>query len=174
MRSTTTTVLAACALTMACASSAQKPEHIAAHSACERLPEAKEALAAFYSPGNVYTANPAEEDLFIGRASVPVRTTGAELYMHAQPGLDESYVERVLRCHTARRQAAHPNDPLVPDVGLVADVEVRPAGQALVVRVVGEDAATAAEIWRRAQAFASPTSVRVEQIAASSAVSGGF
>lgn len=174
MKSAVATTFAACALTLACASGTPAPEQVAAHSACDRVAPPSETLGAFYTPGNVYSAKQAKEDMFIGRASVPVRVTGADLYVHAQPGFDETYAERVLRCHAATRQAAHPNDPLVPEAGRVTDVTVRSAGDALVVRVVGENSATAEEIWQRARAFVSSGSVSVQQIAGGTGVSSNL
>ena len=153
------TALAAC-------SGTPQPRDAAATSACEDLGNASAALTAFYEPGTVYAAQKAERDAFIGRASVPKHTVGAELSMHAQPGMDEAYLQRVLSCHAVAGRPLHPSDPLVPDSGQIASVTVDSSGDSLTVRVTGRDRATSEEIWRRAQAFATGSgSVRVEQVA---------
>lgn len=149
----------------ACASTSPTP-NVASTAACEQLGNSNTALEAFYRPGNVYSAHKAENDMFIGRASIPKQLVGAELSMHAQPGVDDAYMQRVLSCHAASGHSAHPNDPLVPDHGRVAEVDVSSSGDSLRIRVTGSDRATAESIWRRAQAFAAESgAVRVEQVA---------
>jgi hypothetical protein len=102
----------------------------------------------------------------VGRIGQYGPTVGADLYVHATPSTSEEYLERILVCHTAYGQPAHPNDPFHPVAGSVQAVSVRSSGSAYAVRLVGTDSSSSREILRRARALSTPGSVSVEQVAA--------
>lgn len=149
----------------ACASSPAEPS-VAATSACAGLPNAQAEAVSLYQPGVMYAASPVEEKVFIARAIQPVRTFGADVYVRAQKGMTEQYLERVLSCHTASGVAAHPNDPLHPSEGRIAELSVRSAGDSLAIRIIGDSPSTGQEILQRARSVTSSgAEVTVEQLA---------
>lgn len=152
------------AVTMACSQAEQRPAEVAT-TGCAQL-EAGHAEQAFYKPGQVYAARPVKERQFIARAHQPERTVGAELYLHAQPGLTQEYLQRSLACHSASGRAAHSNDPLHPGSGSLKSLTVRSVGSNFVVKAIGDSPQTGKEIWQRARSFAAPSSeVTAEQLA---------
>lgn len=149
----------------ACAGSGDASVEARSSTACDRLEGTSEVVQAFYEPGNVYAARELDEQQPYTRA-LAKRTVGAELRMHAQPGMNQQYVQRALTCHATARRPAHPNDPLVPAEGRVTSVSVRAVGAGLAIRVRGDGPAAGREIWQRSQAFVAPGgSVRVDQVA---------
>lgn len=82
------------------------------------------------------------------------RLTGAVVTFRAVPGMTTQWLQRLVDCHLARNAAlGHmvpemPSCPLVPN-GASAHVTATDTGFA--VAIASDDAATAREIWRRAQ-----------------------
>lgn len=148
----------------ACASGARQDARVAAASGCQEIAD-NEATTEFYAPGRVYAARKVEKREFVARAIQPTRVIGAELFMHAPRNVTDTFLERALTCHALTGRAAHPNDPLHPSDGSVRAVSVRSAGGSLAIRVVGETPQAGREIWSRARAFASGSSVDVQQVA---------
>jgi hypothetical protein len=152
------------ALTVGCSMAEQRPAHVAT-AGCAQL-AAGHADNAFYKPGQVYAARPVKQRQVIARAHQPERTMGAELYMHAQPGLTKEYLQRSLSCHAAAGRPTHPNDPLHPTAGALKSLTVRSEGENFVVKAMGDSPAAGKEIWQRARSFTAPSSeVTAEQLA---------
>ncbi len=170
MRSTVGMMLALGALTMACSHAEQRPAEVAT-TGCSQL-EAGHAEKTFYKSGQVYAARPVKERQFVSRAHQPERTVGAELYMHAQPGLTQEYLQRSLACHSVAGRPAHPNDPLHPANGSLKSLTVRSVGSNFVVKAVGDSPQAGKDIWQRARSFTAPGSeVTAEQLASADAPS---
>lgn len=150
----------------ACERGPELDPRVAATSGCQQIAN-NEATTHFYSPGQVYAARELERREFVARAIQRKRTQGAELFVHAPPNITGEFLERALSCHAWTGQAAHPNDPLHPAEGRVTNVSVRSAGGSFAVQVVSDEPQVGREIWARARAFASGSSVDVQQIGAS-------
>jgi hypothetical protein len=164
MKSTAGMILALGALTMACSHAEQRPAEVAT-AGCAQL-EPGHAEKTFYKPGQVYAARPVKERQVIARAHQPERTVGAELYMHAQPGLTQEYLQRSLACHSVAGRPAHPNDPLHLANGSLKRLTVRSVGSNFVVKAIGDSPQAGREIWQRARSFTAPGSeVTAEQLA---------
>lgn len=159
-------LIAGAALSLLACSRTPDTRVASARAACGQLPDAKAAAARFYQPGAVLDAKPVERKFFKARAIQPTRVVGAQMTVRAEKGMTSEYVQRVLACHVASGTPAHPNDPLHPSQGRVAELSVRSAGSALAVRVVGDSVAAGREILHRAQSLAADTgNVSVEQVA---------
>lgn len=157
------------ALTFGCSQTAAEPR--VASAGCASLPE-DGLVDNFYAPGSVYAAEPIKQRMFHARALQPTRTVGAKLYVRAQPGVTQEYMERRLSCHAATGVAVHGNDPLHPSRGSVADVDVKSAGGGFAVHVVGSDSEAGREIWNRARSMSSGAgSVSVEQVSSTTSSS---
>lgn len=159
-------------LAVGCSSAPTKPAGHAS-AGCAQLGNATQLAAP--QMNQVYAAREVQLDTsttypgghFEARAIQIKRTDGADLYVHATPGTTKEYLERTFTCHAAEGQALSNNDPFHPSKGHVASVDVRKAGAGFAVRVLGSDAASSKEIWRRAEAMTGgETSVDVEQVAA--------
>lgn len=141
---------------------------IAAGAGCAQLDDDK-TLARLYSPGVIYDAQPVTQKIFRMRASQPTRTVGASLYVRAEPGMSAPYMRRVLACHVVSDESAHPNDPLHPNQGEIASLEVREARGGFAIDVIAEKPSVGQEIWRRAESLTERGgSVTVEQLGAKS------
>jgi hypothetical protein len=149
------------ALAISCASSHGQPREIAASAGCRSLGDASQTVAAVLSPEVVYGAERVDVDR---RISVTGTQPGSLLYLRATSGMSQEYLERVLSCHAAYGRAISASDPFHPQSGGVAQVQVASSGPGYSVRVVGEDARTDREIWRRARELAYST-VQAEQLA---------
>lgn len=147
----------------ACGVSEPERSKVAAQ-ACGTLGDPAKATAPFYETGNVYAARPVSRVVSRTRAFENRQLVGAELYMHATPGMTAEYLQRALSCHASGTSDAHPNDPLRPR-GHVDEVGVRSTGAGFTVVVTSNDTTTAKEIWQRSQAFAGEAaSVDVRQL----------
>jgi hypothetical protein len=116
-----------------------------------------------YGSGSAFSVRPVRETVFLARALQPVRTMGATIHVHAQAGMTRQYLERALECHARRGQAVSPADPLVLQDGAVRDVDVRSAGGAFAVRVIGDSPAAGRAIFERAESLVDGT-VSVQQL----------
>ena len=117
----------------------------------------------FYAPGAAFAVRPIREREFLARALQPMRTVGATIHVHAQAGMTQQYLERALQCHARRGQAVNPADPLVLESGSVRDVDVRSAGGAFAVRIMGDSPAAGRAILQRAESLVNG-SVSVQQL----------
>ncbi|MCA9532227.1 MAG: hypothetical protein KC593_01060 [Myxococcales bacterium] len=116
-----------------------------------------------YAPGAAFAARPIRETVFLARALQPVRTMGATVHVHAQPGMTRQYLERALECHVRSGQAVNPSDPLVVPGGAVRDVDVLSAGGAFALRIQGDSPAAGRAIFERAESLVGGT-VSVQQL----------
>ncbi len=106
-----------------------------------------------YGAGAAFAVSPIRETVFLARAIQPVRTMGAVVHVHAQPGMTQQYLERALQCHARGGQAVNPADPLVLQEGAIRDIDVRSAGGAFAVRIVGDSPAAGRAIFERAESL---------------------
>lgn len=150
--------------TLGCASTQAQPVAMAA-AACSQL-DAAEITTRHLEPGQLHAAREVRQRQFLARALQPVRTAGADLYVHATPETSAEYLQRAFSCHASHGQALSHDDPFHPSAGKVTRVEVRSAGTGYAVRILGDDTRTGQEIWQRASALVEPPNqVTVEQLA---------
>lgn len=168
--------LIAVGTSMACAGTTQNTQTtLASASSCSQLPDADATVQQLYTPGNVYAAKPVERKVFKARSAQPTRTFGASLYTHAEKGMTAPYMERVLRCHAAYGQAAHPNDPLHPAGGKITDLSVSSVAGNFAIRVEGDSTETGKEIWQRAEALSGQAAgVQTQQVSAAEKTHGAL
>lgn len=108
-------------------------------------------LAELYSAGTIKKVEPIYRQQFVARAIQPRYVAGASLYVPAEAGMNEAYLERVLSCHAALGRGEHPNDPLGAEG--VVDVDVVAAGPRMRIAITGQDRASGQAIWKRAMAL---------------------
>ncbi|HMJ11912.1 MAG TPA: hypothetical protein VK524_10890, partial [Polyangiaceae bacterium] len=142
----------------ACASQSE-PRTVASGAGCAQLGDTQAAATGILSSGNVYAAHRAAPHPYAARG----QHTGVDLLVHATPGTSREYVERSLSCHAQFGRALNESDPLHPQSGRVADVDVRSLPGGYAVRVLGEGRAVNEEIYQRARSLAGSGSVQVEQ-----------
>lgn len=160
---------AALSLTMGCAGTQSTSTAAASGEYCGQV-NSHQVVSQLYTGGAVYDAHPIQERVFRARALQPNETLGASLYVKAEPGLTSPYLQRVMSCHVASGQPAHPNDPLFPQSGKIAKLQVREVKHGFAVDVRADKPAVGREIWQRAQSITGPAnSVHGEQVAVSPA-----
>lgn len=167
---TITAVSLAAALAACGATASQQRSHVAA-SSCAGL-DGSRAATELYGNGRVARVEPLQRQVFLARAIQPTITYGAHLYVPAEAGMHEAYLERVLTCHAA--QGSGPgqlaNDPLrVPGVERVA---VSAQGPLMRISVEGRDARAGEAIWKSARSLHGDVSV--QQLSANEAQSVRF
>lgn len=140
------------------------PQTQVASAGCEGAGDVHRVAQDHLAPGKVRAVSQVKETEFRARALTPERTVGADIYVHAQPGVTAEYLERALSCHASSGTAVGDNDPLLPGTGAVAQVKVRSAQGGFAVRAVGSSPEAAQQIWSRAKSFTAPN-VTVEQVA---------
>lgn len=151
---------------LAC-STQEEPRSVASGASCSDLKGSEALLTELYKPGAIYRAEPIEEQVFRARASQSTRVMGASLEVRAEPGMTAPYMERVLACHAASGNSAHPNDPLAPKNGRLAELSVKESQFGFTVDVVGDSPKSGQEIWQRAEVLTSQGgTVEVEQVGA--------
>lgn len=155
------------ALLAGCAGAQRAPQQVAGVQ-CGGIPDAERQALALYEPGNVERVEPIYRTEHIARAVQPRYVSGARLYVPAQQGQTQAYLERVLSCHAAGKGSAHPNDPLT--VANVRDIDVATRGARFVIEVEGANRTAGKEIWQRARALHDTSAnVEVRQLSAADA-----
>jgi len=136
------------ALAAACSSATQQPPVAMAN--CSGL-GANQSTAELYSPEKVSRVEPIYRTELLSRATKRTYVIGAYLYLPAEPGMNQAYLERALSCRATSRAAGHPNDPLhVPGV---VDVDVAAAGPNVRVSILGADRKAGKAIFESARAL---------------------
>lgn len=135
---------------------------------CERVENLEQQVARVYNLAHVRDAQPLYTQRFLARAIQPREVVGAELYVDAEHGISQAYLQRVLSCHAAASSTAHPNDPLRTQN--VRGLDVRVQGHQFVIAVTGADREAGREIWQKSQALLqSGGQVEVQQLSAAKA-----
>lgn len=160
-------VISACVIgTLGCSKS-PPPRTVATTAACERLTDVDQTVSRLLTSGEAYDAGEATTTApgggYFGPSTEIIRT-GAEIRLHAQPGVTAPYLQRVLECHAAYGRRLHPNDPFHPANGFVTSVAVFPAGNSYIVQLAGSDANANDEILERARTLTARSSA--EQVSA--------
>lgn len=153
----TLALLAASAAVFSGCSAQQPVRSESARLGCEQVGESPNYLA----PGKVSAVRRVTRTEHIARAIQAERTAGADIFVHAEPGLTPDYLQRALSCQ-AESNASSAN-VLRDESGKVA-ISVRSEEGRLAVRAVSADPRVGERIWQRASALREPA-VTVEQVA---------
>ena len=138
---------------------------VASGASCNRVANLEQQVSQIYDTARVRHAAPLYTTRFVARAIQPRELIGAELYVDAEPGMNQPYMERVLSCYAAAGSFAHPNDPLA--AANIRDLDVRVQGHQYVISVTGADRHAGKEIWQRAAALLeSGGRIEVQQLSA--------
>ena len=167
----TITAVSLAAALAACGASAKQQRIQVAAGSCTGM-DGNRAATELYGNGKVARVEPLQRQVFLARAIQPTLTYGAHLYVPAEAGMHEAYLERVLTCHAARGagSAKLANDPLlVPGVERVA---VSAQGPLMRISVEGRDARAGEAIWKSARSLHGDVSV--EQLAANATQAASF
>jgi len=152
---------------MACGGTRIESTSIAAGAACNSIDDGGQTLAHMYESGAVYHAEPVKERIVRARAAQTTRTVGATLHVRAEKGMSSPYMHRVLSCHVAQGEAAHPSDPLHPVSGALAELTVSESKHGFAVKIVADNLKAGEEVWERASALTNKSgAVTVEQVGA--------
>lgn len=148
---------------LGCSTHNQAPADTVASARCGELTEVQAVAAQHLAPGRVASVAPIQVNKFHARALQSERTMGAELVVPAQQGVTAEYLERALTCHAASGTPVSAHDPLHPETGRIASVDVRSAHGSFIVRAMGDSPDAGNAIWNRARGYTSAP-VTVEQV----------
>jgi hypothetical protein len=122
---------------------------------CAGLSEEDRDMSPFHHREDIESVSPLIEELGSGKG-VAKKDVGATIVFRAVPGLTAEWLQRVIDCHLARAASmghAMPEMSYCPLVPKGVKAKVESAGNGFSVRVSGDDAATIAEIKKRAAAL---------------------
>lgn len=149
----------------ACGAASQRPESTTVAGVQCGGVDVEQQVAQLYAPGNVERVEPLYRTEVLARAIQPRYVSGARMYVPAQQGMTQGYLERVLSCHAASSASSHPNDPM--HAAAVRDVDVEARGQRFVIDIHGEGRSAGKQIFERARALRDGSSnVEVRQLSA--------
>jgi hypothetical protein len=123
--------------------------------ACAGLSEDDRDTSPFYHREDIASVSPLVEQVKAGKGSVK-KEIGATIVFRAVPGLTAEWLQRVVDCHLARAAAVGHDMPEMTYCPLVpkgAKARVTSVGNGFAVNVSADDAATIAEIKKRAEAL---------------------
>lgn len=151
-----------------CAGAAQTPARSPVASAsCAGIPDLQQQVAELLAPGQVQRVEPLYRLEHRARAIQLRYVSGAKVYVPAERGMNDGYLERALSCHAASAESSQPNDPL--RVANVHDIDVRTRGTLIEIQIEGADRAAGKQILERAQGLREPsTQVEVRQLSSTS------
>jgi hypothetical protein len=127
--------------------------------ACVGLSDGDRDMSPFDHREDIRDVQPAYLHNVSGKGGPADQLTGAVVTFRAVPGMTPEWLERVVECHIARNNALGNNLPEMPNCPLVpkgVSATVRSAGDGFAVRIEAQDATTASEVLRRAQALRNP------------------
>lgn len=122
--------------------------------ACGGIAESDRDQSPFSHRSDIVSVKQLVEADTVGEKQKKTRHAGATIVFRAVPGMTAEWLQRVVDCHLARNAAlGHEVEhmaycPLVPRG---VEAKVRSVGNGFAVDVRSDDAATAEEIWKRAQ-----------------------
>jgi hypothetical protein len=137
----------------ACSTPASQTRPVAASAACDQLVHTDRHVSDLFRSGNVYGSGDATEPRWVNQGPPQSTKVGAELYVHATPGMTAEFLQRELECYTVNGRSGHDNDPFHPAEGAVSSVAVTPSGDSYIVRILGSNDQAIADISKRARAL---------------------
>jgi hypothetical protein len=125
--------------------------------ACGGISDDDRDISPFHHREDIQSVSVLTETVKTGKGSTK-KEVGATVVFRAVPGMSAEWLQRVVDCHLARASAAGHDMPEMSYCPLMpkgVKAKVTSAGNGFAVNVSADDAATVAEIKKRAQALAS-------------------
>jgi hypothetical protein len=123
--------------------------------ACAGISDDDRDISPFYHRDDIQSVSVLTETVRLGKSSTQ-KEVGATVVFRAVPGMTAEWLQRVVDCHLARAAAVGHDMPEMGYCPLVpkgVKAKVTSAGNGFAVNVSADDAATVAEIKKRAQAL---------------------
>jgi hypothetical protein len=154
-----TTALAAALSVSGCATTSnQVASQRVSGTRCEALTNLDQRVQQLLSANNIVRLEPAYRMTPHFDGPKPAYVEGVAIYIPADAGVTEAYVERALSCHAASSGRALPSDPFrVDGVRSITANEVR---QTIRVDILGVDREAGERIWHTAQGLSARVEVR--------------
>lgn len=119
---------------------------------CDSLTDLDQRVHQLLAASNIERVTPAYHHVPHFDGPKPLYIEGAEIYIPAEAGINEAYLERALSCYAASRSGtAQPHHPLRADG--IRSISARESGQTFRVSIRGVDRKAGEEIWKRSQAL---------------------
>jgi hypothetical protein len=134
---------------------------------CEALTDLDQRVQQLLTPSNIERVEPAYYEVPHFAGPRPLYVAGADIYIPAEAGINQAYLERVLSCYAASSSREdHAHDPLRAQG--IRSISARESGQTFRVSIRGVDQASGKEIWKRAQALRKPAAtIEIRQLGSS-------
>lgn len=144
-----------------CATTSQQvASHQVSGTRCSSLSDTDQRVQQLLAARNIERVSPAYHEVPHFDGPKPLYVEGAEIYIPAEPNLNQAYLERALSCYSASGgdESHHP----LRAQG-IRSITASETGQTFRVTIRGVDRKAGEEIWKRAQALRNGT-VEVRQL----------
>lgn len=130
---------------------------------CESLTDLDQRVHQLLAASNIAHVTPAYHEVPHFEGPKPLYVEGAEIYIPAEPGINEAYLERALSCYAASASGSGQAHDLLSTEG-IRSISARESGQTFRVSIRGTDQTTGKEIWKRAQALRNTGTIEIRQL----------
>lgn len=135
-----------------CATTSQVASHQVTGTRCESITDLDQRVHQLLAASNIEHVTPAYHQVPHFDGPKPLYIEGAEIYIPAEAGINEAYLERALSCYAAAQSGtASAHHPL--RAAGIRSISARESGQNFRVTIRGADRKAGEEIWKRAQAL---------------------
>lgn len=136
-----------------CATTTQQAAtHRVTGTRCDAITNLDQRVHQLLAASNIERVTPAYHQVPHFDGPKPLYIEGAEIYIPAEAGINEAYLERALSCYAAAQSGtAQPHHPLRAQG--IRSISARESGQTFRVSIHGVDRKAGEEIWKRTQAL---------------------
>jgi hypothetical protein len=141
---------------------------------CESITNLDQRVQQLLAASNIERVTPAYLEVPHFDGPKPLYVEGAEIYIPAEAGINEAYLERALSCYAAASSASDQSQhPLRADG--IRSISARESGQTFRVSIRGVDRKAGQEIWKRTQALRNTSgTIEIRQLGSAPAQSSAM
>jgi len=151
-RSTLTIIGALLAAAGCATTSSQVASHQVTGTRCESITDLDQRVQQLLATSNIERVTPAYHQVPHFDGPKPLYIEGAEIYIPAEAGINEAYLERALSCYAAAQSGTASAQHPLRAAG-IRSISARESGQTFRVSIRGVDRKAGEEIWKRTQAL---------------------
>ena len=157
-----------------CATASQQAaSHQVRGTRCQSISDLDQQVHQLLAASNIQHVTPAYHEVPHFEGPKPLYIEGAEIYIPAEAGTNQAYLERALSCYAAQSGTAQASHPLrAPGI---SSISARESGQSFRVSIRGVDRKAGEEIWKRTQALRNNSGrIEVHQLSSAPAPRSGM
>jgi len=135
---------------------------------CASISDLDQRVQQLLAASNIERVTPAYHEVPHFDGPRPLYVDGAEIYIPAEPGINEAFLERALSCYAAAGSGgADAHHPL--RAAGIRSISARESGQTFRVTIRGVDRKAGEDIWKRSQALRNASgTIEIRQLSSAS------